>query len=61
MAHPKTFALILEEFRQKATGKDPFGPFADLQQFYESLEKSQRPEFLNYFSSLAHDEFGQIT
>ncbi len=57
MVHPKTFALILEEFRQRYTGKMPFGPVDDLRQFYESLEESERLRFLAYLSSVAQDEF----
>jgi hypothetical protein len=57
MTHPKTFALILEEFRQRATGKIPFGPVDDLQQFFESLEKTERASFLKFLSGMAQDEF----
>jgi hypothetical protein len=57
MTHPKTFALILEEFKQRATGKIPFGPVDDLQQFYESLEIIERARFLKFLSGMAQDEF----
>ena len=57
MAHPKTFAIVLEEFKQRATGKDPFGPITDIKRFYESLEETERSRFATYLSSLARDKF----
>jgi hypothetical protein len=57
MVHLKTYALILEEFRQKATGKVPFGPVDDLQQLYESLNESERPRFLAHLDTVALDQF----
>lgn len=49
--------LKFGEFRARHTGKDPFGPWADLKNLYASLDDTERTVFEEVLKEKRMDSF----
>jgi hypothetical protein len=59
MTTKKKIELKLGEFRARHTGKDPFGPWTDLNKLYASLDDTERKVFDEVLQEKRTDTFWQ--